>query len=284
MAKKEIQKTGQIQIFENEEFGKVRVVEIEGEPWFVGKDVSANLGYSNINKAIQKHVDYEDKKILDFKGFSHLGNSLWGENDYSNKVVINESGVYSLVFSSKLDSAKRFKHWVTAEVIPSIRKHGIYGTPVTIEKMIEDPDFAISLLTELKNERAKNKELQNTVAIQTQQIAEMQPKVSYYDIVLNCKDLMAITEIAKDYGWSAQAMNDYLHEKGVQYKLSDGMWILYKKYAQYGYTSSKTHKYIDKKGNNRVKLHTYWTQKGRLFIYDLLKSDGVLPMIEQENN
>ena len=284
MAKKEIQKTGQIQIFENEEFGKVRVVEIEGEPWFVGKDVSANLGYSNINKAIQKHVDYEDKKILDFKGFSHLGNSLWGENDYSNKVVINESGVYSLVFSSKLDSAKRFKHWVTAEVIPSIRKHGIYGTPVTIEKMIEDPDFAISLLTELKNERAKNKELQNTVAIQTQQIAEMQPKVSYYDIVLNCKDLMAITEIAKDYGWSAQAMNDYLHEKGVQYKLGDGMWILYKKYAQYGYTSSKTHKYIDKKGNNRVKLHTYWTQKGRLFIYDLLKSDGVLPMIEQENN
>lgn len=118
-----------IQVFENVDFGKVRIVEVNGEPWFVGKDVAEILGYSNINKAIQMHVDEEDKKVLDFKGFSHFGNTLWGENDFSNKTVINESGLYSLILSSKLQKAKEFKHWVTADVIPQIRKTGRYTAP-----------------------------------------------------------------------------------------------------------------------------------------------------------
>lgn len=118
-----------IQVFENVDFGKVRIVEVNGEPYFVGKDVAEILGYSNINKAIQMHVDEEDKKVLDFKGFSRFGNTLWGENDFSNKTVINESGLYSLILSSKLQKAKEFKHWVTAEVIPQIRKTGRYVAP-----------------------------------------------------------------------------------------------------------------------------------------------------------
>lgn len=118
-----------IQVFENVDFGKVRIIEMNGEPWFVGKDVAEILGYSNINKAIQMHVDEEDKKVLDFKGFSHFGNTLWGENDFSNKTVINESGLYSLILSSKLPKAKEFKHWVTADVIPQIRKTGRYAAP-----------------------------------------------------------------------------------------------------------------------------------------------------------
>lgn len=118
-----------IQVFESVDFGKVRIIELDGEPWFIGKDVAIILGYSNINKAIQMHVDEEDKKVLDFKGFSHFGNTLWGENDFSNKTVINESGLYSLILSSKLPKAKEFKHWVTADVIPSIRKTGRYTAP-----------------------------------------------------------------------------------------------------------------------------------------------------------
>ena len=136
----------QIQVFENVDFGKVRIVEMNGEPWFVGKDVAEILGYCNVNKAIQMHVDEEDKKVLDYKGFSHFGNTLWGENDFSNKTLINESGLYSLILSSKLQKAKEFKHWVTADVIPSIRKTGKYSAPNTEPK---GPDMdKLSLTTQ----------------------------------------------------------------------------------------------------------------------------------------
>lgn len=115
-----------ITVYTNKDFGSVRSVELNNEIYFVGKDVADALGYSNANKAIQVHVDDEDKINLDFKGYSHFGKSLWAENDYSNKVIINESGVYSLIFNSKLSEAKRFKHWVTYELLPSIRKNGGY--------------------------------------------------------------------------------------------------------------------------------------------------------------
>lgn len=124
--------------------------------------------------------------------------------------------------------------------------------------------------------------LETTVSVQKQQIAELQPKASYYDLVLNCKDLLSTTEIAKDYGKSAVWLNNKLHELGVQFKQS-GIWILYQKYAEQGYTSTKTHNYNGKDGNQHCKPHTYWTQKGRLFIYDLLKKNGILPTIEKEN-
>jgi anti-repressor protein len=125
------------------------------------------------------------------------------------------------------------------------------------------------------------KKLEETLAIQKQQITEMKPKASYYDVVLNCKDLISTSAIAKDYGKSAIWMNRYLHEKGIQFKQGD-IWLLYQKYAEKGYTSTKTHSYLGSKGETRTKVHTYWTQKGRLFIYDLLKANGILPQIEME--
>lgn len=138
--------------------------------------------------------------------------------------------------------------------------------------------FANHQLALLKHQ---NMDLTETVAVQNQQILEMQPKVSYYDVVLNCKDLISTSAIAKDYGKSAIWMNRYLHEKGVQFKQSD-IWLLYQKYAQKGYTSTKTHSYSGSDGEPHTKVHTYWTQKGRLFIYELMKSDGIKPLIEQE--
>ena len=138
--------------------------------------------------------------------------------------------------------------------------------------------FANQQLALLKHQ---NMELTDTIAVQNQQILEMKPKVSYYDVVLNCKDLISTSAIAKDYGKSAIWMNRYLHEKGVQFKQGD-IWLLYQKYAQKGYTSTKTHSYPGTDGETHTKVHTYWTQKGRLFIYELMKSDGMMPLIEQE--
>ena len=259
----------ELQIFSNEQFGSVRVIEQNGEPWFVGKDVADILGYTNQNEAIQDHVDEEDK--LNSKTLSSFELNLGQRGGW----LINESGLYSLIMSSKMPKAKQFKRWVTSEVLPSIRKHGLYA----VDEVLADPDILISALMELKEERRKAKTLEDTVAVQNQQIAEMQPKASYYDVVLNCKDLVSISVIAKDYGWSAKRMNDYLHEKGVQYRQGK-IWLLYQKYAERGYTNTKTHSYPGSDGDLYTSVHTYWTQAGRLFIYGLLKEDGIFPVME----
>lgn len=259
----------ELQIFSNEQFGSVRVTEQNGEPWFVGKDVADILGYTNQNEAIQDHVDEEDK--LNSKTLSSFELNLGQRGGW----LINESGLYSLIMSSKMPKAKQFKRWVTSEVLPSIRKHGLYA----VDEVLADPDILISALMELKEERRKAKTLEDTVAVQNQQIAEMRPKASYYDVVLNCKDLVSISVIAKDYGWSAKRMNDYLHEKGVQYRQGK-IWLLYQKYAERGYTNTKTHSYPGSDGDLHTSVHTYWTQAGRLFIYGLLKEDGIFPVME----
>lgn len=261
---------GELQIFKNAEFGSVRTITVEGEPYFVGKDVAEILGYSNTRKALADHVDEEDK----MDGVT-IRDSIGREQ---NPVCINESGLYSLILSSKMPNAKRFKRWVTSEVLPTIRRHGLYA----MDEVLANPDILINALLELKAERERNSSLQAMVAVQSQQMIEMQPKVSYYDVVLNCKDLVAISVIAKDYGWSATKLNQYLQQKGIQYKQGGKIWILYQKYAEKGYTSTKTHSYPGSDGSTHTKVHTYWTQRGRLFIYDLLKADGILPLVEQE--
>lgn len=259
----------ELQIFKNAEFGSIRTLQINGEPYFVGKDVAEILGYSNSRKALTDHVDEEDKGVTKC-------DTLGGTQEMT---VINESGLYSLILGSKLPTARRFKRWVTSEVLPTIRRHGVYA----VDEVLANPDMLIKALLQLKAEREINQALKETVAVQNQQIVEMKPKASYYDVVLNCKDLVAISVIAKDYGWSANRMNQYLHQKGVQYKQGNKIWLLYQKYAEMGYTNTKTHSYPGNDGTMHTAVHTYWTQQGRLFIYELLKSDGILPTMEQED-
>lgn len=256
----------ELQIYKNAELGSVRTAVIGDEPFFVGKDVAEILGYSNPQKALRDHVDEEDKTLND----SFTVNGTKG-------VLINESGLYSLILRSQLPKAQKFKRWVTSEILPSIRRHGMYAT----DELIANPDLAIAAFTALKEEREKRLALEEVAAVQKQQIAEMQPKATYYDVVLRCKDAVNISVIAKDYGWSAQKMNEYLHQKGVQYKQSD-IWLLYQKHAGCGYTKTNTHIYEDSCGKEHTKVHTKWTQKGRLFIYSLLKADGIVPQIEME--
>jgi len=156
---------------------------------------------------------------------------------------------------------------------------------IELEKQWNSPEMVMKRALEIVNQkveemRQQNKTLETTVAVQTQQISELQPKASYYDVILNCKDLVSTTEIAKDYGKSAKWLNALLHELGVQFK-QGGIWLLYQKYAKCGYTSTRTHNYLDNAGNTHAKVHTYWTQKGRIFIYDLLKSRNIFPNVEK---
>ena len=251
----------ELQVFNSTEFGFVRTATVNGEVMFVGKDVADILGYQNGSRDINRHVDEEDRhKVMIFDG-----------NQDKETIIINESGLYSLILSSKMPNAKKFKHWVTSEVFPAIRKHGVYA----IDEILENPDLAIAALTQVKKQ---NLELLETVAVQNQQIAEMQPKASYYDLILQNKNTVPITQIAKDYGMSGRKFNELLHELRVQYKFRK-TWLLYQHYAECGYTQSRTYA-IDE---SRSVMHTYWTQKGRLFLYDLLKNEGILPVIEQED-
>lgn len=250
--------SNEIQIFENAEFGKVRTVVIENEPWFVGKDVAEILGYSNPRDAILKHVDEEDKGVAKC-------DTLGGAQDFT---VINESGVYALVFGSKLPAAKRFKHWVTSEVLPQIRRTGGYQALSPEEQMAQGLLAAQKLLDQAKLELTQAKQL----------VHELQPKATYYDLVLQNKSLLSVTKIAKDYGKSAIWLNTKLHEYGIQFKQGD-QWFLYQRYAQNGYTQSDTHVIDD----THSRMNTKWTQKGRLFIYDTLKAHGILPLIEQDS-
>ncbi|EGQ3700695.1 phage antirepressor [Staphylococcus pseudintermedius] len=251
----------ELQIFNFEEL-PVRTLTVDDEPYFVGKDVAEILGYSKARNAIAKHVDFEDKKDAPIQG--PLGGT-------QKMTIINESGLYSLIFSSKLESAKRFKRWVTSEVLPAIRKHGIYATDSVIEQTIQNPDYIIHVLTEFKKEREGR-------LVAEQQVKELKPKATYYDLVLQNKSLLSVSKIAKDYGMSARALNKLLHELGVQYKQGD-IWLLYAKHQDKGYTQTSTYA-LDEEHS---KVTTKWTQKGRLFIYELLKNKGVLPSIEKSN-
>lgn len=256
----------EVRVFESTEFGAVRALEIDGAPWFVGKDVTDILGYQNPSEALSDHVDDEDK--LNSKTLSSLGQrGGW---------LINESGLYSLVLSSKLPGAKAFKRWVTSEVLPSIRKHGLYA----IDEIIANPDMAIAALQALKEEREKRLAAELDKAVLGQQIAELRPKASYYDLILQCASLLSVTEISKDYGMSAKAFNKKLHELRIQYQQS-GVWFLYAEYQDGGYTQTKTQNYSRSDGSQGARTHMYWTQKGRLFLYERLKAEGVLPMIER---
>ena len=255
----------ELKIFKNDEFGEVRTILIGAEPYFVGKYVAEILRYERTTKAIRDHVDEDDIREVPIQ--DSIGRM-------QNTPIINESGLYSLIMSSKMPNARKFKRWVTSEVLPSIRKNGMYAT----DELIANPDLAIAAFQALKQERERVKELNQTVSVQQQQIFEMTRKIDYYDIVLNCSDTVSGTRIAKDYGWRVKRLHNYLHEKGVLTKRGK-IWLLEPEYVNKGYTKTKVR--TDDEGK-LLEVNTRWTQTGRLFIYGLLKSNGILPLIERK--
>ena len=241
---------------------KVRTLAINGQPYFVGKDVAEILGYKRTADAIRENVP--DK----FKGVGVLPTP----GGKQRVTVISEAGLYKLAFKSHAKNAEKFTDWVASEVLPSIRKHGAYMTDEKIEEVLLNPDTIIKLATELKTERERR-------SIAEQRVNELTPKASYYDLVLSNKSLVTITQIAKDYGMSGQAMNHKLHDLGVIYKQGD-TWLLYSKYQRTGWTHSETIMVTKSDGTQKAVMHTKWTQKGRLGLYELLKQHGILPLIE----
>lgn len=253
--------------FNNPLFGNVRVIQKDGEPWFVAKDVCRALEIGNPSQALAR-LDNDEK-------FTTIISNESAATGKSNMSFVNEPGLYALVLGSRKPEAKAFKRWITHEVIPSIRKYGMYATDGIIDKMIDDPDFGIHLLSKLKDERERSHKL----AIKNQELEQdnnaMRPKAEYCDRVLDSESLITTTAIAKDFGMSAYQLNKFLYEQHIQYRSKDNMrWYLYQKYAALGYAKSRTG--FDANGNSFTNL--VWTEKGRKFIYELLASKGIHPV------
>lgn len=248
-----------LQVFTNSQFGQIRTITEHGVTIFCAKDIATALGYENPTKAVRDHCR-QDGGPKRYPIVDSLGRTQRAR-------FITEGDVYRLIVSSKLPGAQRFERWVFDEVLPSIRRHGLYA----IDELLDNDELLEQALTRLRSERAKRLAAE-------QALLEAAPKVSYYDIVLQSPSLMPITAIAKDYGLSAKKLNRLLADEHIQFKQS-GIWYLYAEYAKCGYTQSKTHLLE----SGKTVMHTYWTQKGRLFIYDLLKNRcQILPVIERQ--
>ena len=234
-------------------------------PTVSGRELHAALQIrTQYDKWFPRMCEYGFTEGEDFSTF--LSESSGGRPATDHQLTINMAKELCMI--QRTDSGKQVRQYF-------LRVEAAWNSPDAImARALQFANDRLALLTH------QNAELTGTVAIQNQQIAEMQPKASYYDLVLNCKDLISTSAIAKDYGKSAVWMNRWLHDKGVQFKQGD-IWLLYQKYAENGYTSTKTHSYSGTDGEPHTKVHTYWTQKGRLFIYSLMKEDGILPLIER---
>lgn len=255
----------EIEIFKYED-KEVRTQIINNDIWFCLKDVCDILEIGHV-------TDTKNRLKKDGVGTTEVIDKLGRKQQAT---FINESNLYKVIFQSRKANAERFTEWVTSEVLPTIRKHGAYMTPEVIEKTLTNPDFIIGLATELKKAQTRNVFLENEVKI-------LQPKAKYHDEVLNSPNVVAITQIAKDYGMSAVKMNKLLNDLGIQYKLRN-QWLLVQKYSDKGYVKSKTQEYFDTRGNIHTAMTTYWTQRGRLFIYETLKQQNILPVIEREQS
>lgn len=261
----------ELQLF-NFNGSNVRTLLIDDEPYFVGKDVAEVLGYKDVNRAINQHVEKDERKSLSRKNSGDSYVSLWGPNDYTNKTVINESGVYSLIFSSELPQAKEFKRWVTSEVLPSLRKNGVAMTDNFAQALtsgnVNMADLLIMAGEQLKQKELIIKEKEEVIEKQDQELFVSRPKVEYHDDVLNSELVMTTTDMAKSFGMSsAIELNKILADYKIQYKQS-GHWVLYAKYVNKGYAKLIT----TRQGYKQLK----WTEVGRKFIYELLIGEGVI--------
>lgn len=267
----------QIQIFNHEQFGEITTVRCEnGKILFKANDVAAALGYAKPKNAVLQHC----------KGGLVLGTP--SENQYGTVILqptkfISEADIYRLVMRSKLPAAEAFQDWVVEEVLPSIRKAGAYMTPETLQRAITEPDFLIKLATNLKMEQEGRKlaedkvsEQHSLIVAQENSMKEMTKRATFVDYILSENKCVRISQIASEYGISAQRLNSFLYECGIQKKVN-GQWLPMTKYAPYNYMKSVT-----ATTDYGLKLSSMWTQAGRLFLYRFLKEKNIVPLFEKE--
>lgn len=242
----------EIKIFENKEFGNVRALEIDNEPWFVGKDVAYALGYVDPDQAIRKHIDEIDRKVLTFKAYAKTTEALWSGNDFSNKTLINESGVYSLIISSKLPDARKFKRWITSDVLPSIRKTGSYNLP-------KDYLSALKALVTAEEERQR-------LAIENQ---AMKPKAEYFDALVERHLLTNFRDTAKELGIKQNDFINWLINNKYIYRDKRGGLKPYDQYTNVLF-EIKDYTSYDK---SHVGQQTLITPKGKMEFKILINSN-----------
>ena len=255
----------ELQIFQNPQFGEIRTITEDGVTLFCGADVATALGYKNPRKALADHC----KGVVERR----CNDSLRRQQKMN---FIPEGDIYRLAARSELPGADAFERWIFDEVLPSIRKHGTYA----IDTLLDNPDLAIKAFTALKKEREKSKALEKENEQQRQEIADFQPMRQYLDTILSSTGVLATTQIAADYGLSAKQLNRILHEEGIQRNVN-GQWILYRKHMGKGYTKSATLCIQHTHREPETKLHTYWTQKGRVMIHNILTRRGILALMDR---
>ncbi|WP_270324672.1 phage antirepressor [Lactococcus petauri] len=247
---------------------QLRTVLIDNEPFFVGKDAAAAIGYSNTRKAIKDHVKSKylrESRIVTPSGVQKV-------------TVISEPGLYQLAGESKLPSAEPFQDWVYEEVLPTIRKHGAYMTDAKAQDVLSGNGLA-DLLLQAGNQI---KQLESEKAAMKIELEEATERTRYLDLILESPDKMTTTQIAFDYGMGAPTFNKLLASLKIQRKVN-GQWILYRQYMGKGYTKTETFPITHKDGRRGTTTNTVWTQKGREFLYRKLKKNGHLPLVEQDD-
>ena len=271
-----------IQIFNNPQFGSIRTAGTPEQPLFCLADVCKILGLqaSRVKDRLEKGV-ISSNPLLTSGGIQQLN-------------FVNEDGLYDVILDSRKPESKASRKWVTSDLLPTIRKHGAYMTNDAIERALTEPDFLIQLATSIKEERSKRLAVEAVCEEQRKQISQlgsqvddlqsevsvMKDKVSYLDVILATKNSVLVTQIAQDYGESAILFNRRLNRMGIQYSRGK-QWILYGPYKDCGYVTSETYVIKHKDGHEDVHMNTKWTQKGRRFLYDILKREGILPVIER---
>lgn len=267
----------EMQVFSNPEFGSIRTIKVNGEPWFVLKDVCEAFGETNYRRVASRLEDDE-------KGVSQIST----RGGKQNMTIVNESGLYSALFAMQPEKARgvdneyivkrqtqlrQFKRWVTHDVLPSIRKNGGYMIP-------QDYTSALRALADAEEQKLK---LLAENQRQAQAIADFEPIRQYVDEILESQSAMATSQVAADYDLSAKALNKILYEAGIQRNVN-GQWILYKRYMGKGYTKSKTIQFIRSDGRYDSTLQTQWTQKGRMLIHEVLTSRGIQAVMDRKPN
>ena len=260
----------EIQIFKNNEFGEIRtIIDKNNDVWFCIPDIARVLNIANATQ-LSERIDTEDKAMFDI---GLINGALVN--------FTNESGLYTILLRSDKEEAKPFKKWVTSEILPTIRKTGMYLTDGIYNLMMKEPEKIGEILIEYGKTRKENEKLILENKEKDKQITELKPAKEYVDRILSTEDTMTITQIAADYGLSGLRLNQILHQERFIRNVG-GQWLLYTEHMNKGYTKSETIIIKRKDGTEKVVPATKWTQKGRLKIHNILTSLGYLANVDKE--
>ena len=249
----------EIQLFNSPQFGQVRAAGTAEDPVFCAADICRALGYTNGRKAVLDHCDEGDVTKRDTPTSSGT----------QSMTFVNESGLYALIFGSKMESAKQFKKWVTSEVLPTIRKAGAYATTEVMERAMNDPDYAIRVFQQIKDLRQQNQMLEGKNALLEQENQKLAPKAQYADDVLQSNGTYTHTEMAKELNFrSWNAFIDACKKDMIIFKHPGGMYMLYAKYAGNGYMKTRTNTFTHRDGSIGTSVISVWTEAGRHFLHE----------------